>query len=229
MTKCYAYLRVSGLGQIEGDGFPRQETAIRSYAKAHGLQIEHVYREEGVCGATEWTDRPAWVDMLAAIEADGVKTIVIERVDRLARDLLVQEHVILDLQKRGVTLISTAEPDLCSSDPSRKLMRQIMGSIAEYDRACIVAKLRAARDRIRARGERCEGRRPYGEGEGEAPVLERIRQMRCAGCSLRAIERALNADGVKPREGVQWYAKTISGVLREFGLPAPKSGSTEDK
>jgi hypothetical protein len=47
------------------------------------------------------------------------------KVDRLARDLMVQEHIIQDMQRRGITLISVAEPDLCSDDPTRKLLRQM--------------------------------------------------------------------------------------------------------
>jgi DNA invertase Pin-like site-specific DNA recombinase len=68
-------------------------------------------------------NRPAWVEMIGRILADGVRTVVIEKLDRLARDLMVQEHIIRDLQERGITLISAAEPDLCSNDPTRKLLR----------------------------------------------------------------------------------------------------------
>ena len=46
---------------------------------------------------------------------------------------MVQEHIIADLRQRHITIISALEPDLCVDDPSRKLMRQIMGAIAEYD------------------------------------------------------------------------------------------------
>jgi hypothetical protein len=56
----------------------------------------------------------AWV---TALHCNGVKTIIIEKLDRLARDLMVQETAIADLQKSGFTLISVAEPDLMASDP----------------------------------------------------------------------------------------------------------------
>ena len=58
---------------------------------------------------------------------------------------MIQEHIIQDLQRRGIALVSVAEPDLCSDDPTRKLMRQIMGAIAEYDKTMTVLKLRGAR------------------------------------------------------------------------------------
>ena len=54
-TKAHAYLRVSGKGQVDGDGFPRQLKAIREYAAAHDIKIVNVYREEGVSGtARSW-------------------------------------------------------------------------------------------------------------------------------------------------------------------------------
>src|SRR4051794_27313121 len=106
MIKAFAYLRVSGKGQIQGDGFPRQLSAIKVYAQTHDLRIIRIFREEGICGSTESTDRPAWAALMTALHADGVKTIVIEKLDRLARDLMVQEATIADLQKHGFTLIS---------------------------------------------------------------------------------------------------------------------------
>jgi hypothetical protein len=58
--------------------------------------------------------------------------------------------------------LSTAEPDLCSSDPTRILMPQILGAVAAYDKAMIVLKLRGARERKRAQRGRCEAAKPYG-------------------------------------------------------------------
>ena len=110
MIPAVAYLRVSGKSQLDGDGYPRQRLAIGSYAAAAGLEIVREFREKAVAGKTEWDNRPAWMEMMAEMAADGAKTIVIEALHRLARDLMVQEHIIADLRKRGITLISVAEP-----------------------------------------------------------------------------------------------------------------------
>jgi DNA invertase Pin-like site-specific DNA recombinase len=209
----YGYLRVSGRGQLHGDGFTRQQLAIEKYCAGGGHELVEVFREKAVPGATDMVDRPAWRDMLALILANGVKTIVIERLDRLARDLMVQEHIIADCQKRGILLVSTAEPDLCSSDPTRILMRQILGAVAAYDKAMIVLKLRGARERQRASGGRCEGAKPYGELAGEQAILERMRALREAGATLLAIAAGLNDAGVKPRSGTAWHAKTVARIL----------------
>jgi DNA invertase Pin-like site-specific DNA recombinase len=215
-ANAYAYLRVSGLGQVEGDGFTRQEQAIRKYAAANGFQVTKVFREEGVSGKTELEGRAALKAMLEALASNGAKTVIIERLDRLARDLMVQENIIADLRKRGFELISVAEPDLCSTDPSRVLMRQIFGSIAQYDRAMTVAKLRGARERMRAATGRCEGRKAYGEHpehRDEQAVIERIHTLRTQGLPLLTIATVLNDEGFTSRSGGAWHPTQVSRVL----------------
>ena len=155
LIKCFAYLRVSSIGQTQGDGYDRQFIACETYAKSNGYEIAEVFRES-MTGKSELEDRPALSSLFAALEENGIKTILIAQVDRLARDLMVQETIIADMQKHGYTLISVAEPDLCSTDPSRILVRQIFGAIAQYDRAMIVLKLSGARQRQKIKLGRCE-------------------------------------------------------------------------
>jgi DNA invertase Pin-like site-specific DNA recombinase len=212
--KAFAYLRVSGRGQVDGDGFPRQLAAVHQYAASNEITIERVFREKGVTGAIDGMDRQAWVEMIACARTAGVKVVIIEKLDRLARGLMIQERIIADLRNRGVTLISVAEPDLCSDDPTRTLMRQIMGAIAEYDKGTIVAKLRAARQRMRARDGHCEGAKPYGVRDGESAVLERIQAMHAAGARFQAIAQALNAEGIGPRRGLRWHPHAVARIAR---------------
>lgn len=209
--KAFAYLRVSGISQVDGDGFPRQLAAVKSFAKSRDMKIAAVFEEKGVCGATEWDNRPAWMEMLAAM--NGCRTIIIERLDRLARDLMVQEHIIADLRKRGIELISVYEPDLGSTDPSRVAFRQMMGVFAQYDKAMVVMKLRGARQRMKVATGRCEGRKPYGHYPGEAEVLAQMREWGAQGESLAGIALMLNRRGTKPRMGREWYAQTVGRIL----------------
>jgi DNA invertase Pin-like site-specific DNA recombinase len=94
LVEAFGYLRVSGRGQLAGDGFPRQKEAIQRYADAHGVLIVKWFEERAVCGATEWENRAAWSDMVQKLS--GVRTIVVEKVERLARDLGVQEWILRD-------------------------------------------------------------------------------------------------------------------------------------
>ncbi|MGP8173546.1 MAG: recombinase family protein [Terracidiphilus sp.] len=218
MTRAFVYLRVSGKGQVEGDGFDRQFLACQAYAAEHSLEIVEVFREEGVSGANELADRPALSLLLAALEANGVKTILIEKLDRLARDLMVSETIIADLRKSGCTLLSTMEPDLCSEDPSRKLVRQIFGAIAEYEKKMIVLKLRGARQRQKARNGKCEGRHAFGKKPGEAAILARMLELRRQPITCAKIADLLNTEDVPTRGGRLWHPGTVAKILARKSL-----------
>jgi DNA invertase Pin-like site-specific DNA recombinase len=213
MKKAHAYLRVSGTGQIEGDGFPRQREAIQRYANAHQIKIVRWFEERGVCGATEGLDRPAWSDLMTALHSNGVRTVIIEKLDRLARDLMVQETIIADLRKHGFELVSVAEPDLMANDPTRILVRQMMGAVAQYEKSQIVLKLRGARMRKRAKDGRCEGRKPYGYYEGEAATLERLKALRAEGLGFDRIAARMNEEGVTTRTGKLWHGVVVNRIL----------------
>jgi len=217
MTKAFAYLRVSGKGQIDGDGFPRQLKAIREYAAANGIRIVQVFREEGVSGTVEGMDRPTWAEMVGTILANGVRTILVESLGRLARDLFIQEYILRDMEQRGIALVSVTEPDLGSTDPTRIMFRQILGAIHQYEKTMIVLKLRGARQRMKAKEGRCEGAKPFGEREGEGAVIDRMKALRASGMGFDRIAAQLNAEGVKPRRGERWHGLTVNRVLTGKG------------
>ena len=212
-AKAFAYLRVSGKGQIQGDGFPRQLQAIERYAAQHNVRIVKVFRERGLSGTTELHNRPALLELLEALAADDVQIVLIEKLDRLARDLMVQETIIGDLRKRGFGFISVTEPDLLENDPTRVLMRQIFGAIAEYEKAMIVAKLRGARERMKSKHGRCEGRKPYGTFIGEQATIERMKALRKEGMSFEAIAATLNQEELLSRSGKPWQPRSIHRIL----------------
>lgn len=201
------------MGQIDGDGFIRQSEAIERYAASSGMIILETFREEGVSGTKDLENRPALQNLLLAIDNGEVRMVLIERLDRLARDLMVQETILGDLRKRGITVVSVTEPDLCSDDPSRKLMRQIFGAIAEYDKAMIVLKLRGARQRVKARTGRCEGAKAFGTSDAHRPTIERILSLRETGMAVDTIAETLNAEGLKSKTGGRWYGSSVRNVL----------------
>src|SRR5436309_10441131 len=87
--------------------------------------------------------------------------VIVEDASRFARELMTQELGIIALVQRGVRVLTANGDDLTdSSDPSRKMMRQIAGAFAEYEKTRLTLKLRHARDRVRAEKGRCEGRKP---------------------------------------------------------------------
>lgn len=212
-TKAFAYLRVSSNGQVEGDGFPRQKAAIKAYAEAHRIKITRWFEERGVSGTKDLANRPALQELMLALMSNGTRVVLIEKLDRIARDLMVQETIIGDMRKQGFELISVAEPDLCSDDPSRKLVRQVFGAIAEYDRSMIVLKLRAARQRMRAKTGHCEGRKAFGATKTEAATLAKMRELAAQGMNFEKITAALNDAGLTTQTGSKWYPATVRRTL----------------
>jgi site-specific DNA recombinase len=213
IKKAFAYLRVSSEGQVEGDGLTRQRKAIEAYAKKNGFKIVQWFEERGVSGTIESADRPAFGEMMVALLSNGTRTVIIEKLDRIARSVAIQENTINEFQRKGFELVSVSEPDLCSDDPSRVAMRQMLGVFAQLDRANIVLKLRAARQRKKSATGRCEGRKPYGTHEGEQDVLNKMRDLHAVGGNWETISAALNTESIKTRSGGKWYPATVRKIL----------------
>lgn len=220
--KAFSYLRVSGKSQIDGDGFPRQRAAINSRAKAIGAQIVKEFADEGVSGASDLDDRPALLSLFAAIESNGVRTVIIERADRLARDVLVSEVLLAKFRKLGVLVIDAESgSDLTANDPDNPtgtLIRQILAVIAQFEKTSIVAKLRKARTRKRAETGRCEGVKPFGSLPGESDALALILRYRrkpkgSGRLSFQKIADKLNGGIHKTRSGKPWAASTVRDIL----------------
>jgi DNA invertase Pin-like site-specific DNA recombinase len=215
LKKAFGYLRVSSTGQVEGDGFPRQRADITRWAASNDVRIVRWFEEKGVSGKTELENRPALQDLLIALASNGVRTVCIEKLDRLARDLMIQETILAEFRKQGFEVISVAEPDLCSDDPSRTLVRQVFGAISQYERSMIVSKLRAARQRMRAKTGRCEGRKPFGAREGEQETIARMKEFEKEKLNYTQIADALNAEGLPTRTGSKWFPTTVSRTLAQ--------------
>lgn len=222
VAKAVAYLRCSGLGQVDGDTWARQTAAITKYAKHSGLEVVDEFRDAGVSGTKDLDNRPGLAALLDRVESNGVKIVLVENATRLARDLMVGEVILQQLTNAGCKVIAAdSGTDLSadSDDPTRRLIRQVLGAVAEFDRRVTVMKLRAARERKRLRGVRCEGRKPFGTLLGEAETLARIRALRRkppAGRrpSLQQICDALNTEGLPTRTGRPWTKQSLNRILR---------------
>lgn len=219
--KALAYLRVSGKGQINKGGFPRQRNTIRKYARAHGLEIVDEFRDEGVSGTKELEHRQGLAALLDYIESNGIQIVLIERADRLARDLMVGEVILGQFRELGVSVIAAdSGVDLTTGDddPTRTLIRQVLGAVAQFEKSIIVLKLRAARERTKQKTGRCEGQKPYGYYEGEDRIIKRIKQLyrKRPGekrMGFRTIARQLDKEGIPTRSGAKWSDVVVKSIL----------------
>jgi hypothetical protein len=117
------------------------------------------YYDKAVSGADRIDERLGFREMLQKLAANGAKTIIVESPDRFARDLAVQLAGHDMLKELGISIIPASAPDFFTEDtPTVVLVRQVLGAIAQFDKARTVAKLAAARKRTRESDGRCEGR-----------------------------------------------------------------------
>jgi DNA invertase Pin-like site-specific DNA recombinase len=209
--KAFGYIRVSGLTQLDGGGPERQKEAITAYALTYGIEIVRWF-EEGYSGKE--LDRPVFRKMRSELLADGVRTVIVEKLDRLARDLMVSETFIADFRKNGITLVSTMEPDLCSSDPSRVFVRQILSAVAEYDRAMLVSRMEAGKERVRRTGKKCGGRKNYSEVPSMVALRDRIYFLRRQGYNLSRITEVLVAEGFRGMSGKPLFPAQVQRILK---------------
>lgn len=218
-----AYLRVSGKAQAgaDRDGFPRQRDAIEKFVKRHGYELIEEFRDEGISGTRDLENRPALAALIDRIASNGVRVVIVERADRLARDLMIGEVILREFVKHGATVLTADGQDLTagSDDPTRTLIRQVLGAVSEFEKRVLVLKLRAARQRKRARGERVEGVKPFGHFPGEAAIIERMRALRRKPrkgerLSFAGIAAMLTREGHLTRSGKPWAKRTVARILQ---------------
>lgn len=227
--KAFSYLRVSGKGQIDGDGFDRQREAIAKRCKIAGIEVVREFIESGISGTCDLDERPALSELFSAILANGVRVVIVERSDRFSRDLMVGEVLLAQFRDIGVTVIEAEDGrDLTANDPDNAtgtLVRQILAVIAQFEKTSIVAKLRKARARKRSETGRCEGVKPFGMLPGEEGVIATMRQLRRKQVgkdkrlSFAKIADALNAAGTPTRGGKPWAASTVKQILNRKTKP----------
>ena len=127
---------------------------------------------------------------------------------------MVQEVGFAMLRDLGITLIAADSPASFLDDgPTSKLIRQILGAVAEFDKAMTVAKLKGARDRVRRRAGKCEGRKSYAERAPELVELAKAIKSRGGRVSLREVSAELAARGYKTPSGKPYSASAVQSML----------------
>lgn len=211
------YIRVSTDDQALGP--EAQRASLARWCKANGAELVAVLEDRGVSGGAALEDRPGLLAALAELEERGAGVLLVAKRDRLARDVVIAAMVERLAERHGARIL-TADGAGNGEGPEAMLMRGMIDLFAQYERALIRSRTRAALAVKRGRGERT-GEIPFGyqAGEGRLEVnpaeqraLEILRELRASGMSLRAIAERLNTDGV-PARGSRWHATTIARLV----------------
>ena len=162
MQKAVIYLRTSGMSNVgeDKDSHKRQLEAINNYAKRNKLEIVKQFYDKGVSGTVSIHEREQFTELLAYLKSNGAKIILVENASRFARDLTVQLVGNKMLKDLGYELICVDAPNFFTEEtPTAIMIQQILGSVAQFEKANLVAKLVGARMRIRKEKGKCEGRK----------------------------------------------------------------------
>jgi DNA invertase Pin-like site-specific DNA recombinase len=223
------YARVSTESQQARGTIGSQLAVLRERVGAEGEEVVAEFCDDGHSGAR--LDRPGLDALRDAAEAGLIERVWCLSPDRLARVYAYQVIVLDELARHGVTVRFTDAPPI-DDDPQAKLLTQVQGVIAEYERAKIAERYRRGKLFRSRAGEVLAWRTPYGYRrqprdahgparlvvfEPEAAVVRRIfRDAALGGHSLREIIRRLAADAVPPptSPGRLWSTSTLSKLLR---------------
>ena len=227
--KAVIYARVSTERQAERGTIGSQVEALRAHVTAAGDELAGEYCDDGHSGAR--LDRPGLDQMRDAAEAGLFEVVWCLSPDRLARSYAYQVLILDEMARLGVNVRFTDAPGPDEHDPQARLLTQVQGVIAEYERAKIGERYRRGK-LFRARaGEVISWKAPYGYRriprgpdspahleifEAEAAVVRRIFAERTAGTTIRQICRQLNAGAVPTPTGSRAVqgTSTLDRILR---------------
>jgi len=234
------YIRVSTKEQAESKlSLTHQEEKIRAHAVSKDLKLGRIFND--AAESAKDLNRPAVQELLGEIEKGRVAHVIILKLDRLIRSVENLGFLIRLFNKKGVTLSSVQE-SLDTSSASGRMVTNLLGMIAQWERETIAERTAAALGVKRGRGEKLGGIRPYGwavktvsgtktlipdpkEQKTRAGILASV----AAGKGYQEVAEALNAAGTRPRSGARWYASTVRGIVlwerkARKPVPAPRRG-----
>lgn len=185
------YARVS---TTNGQNPEMQLLELREYASRRGWEVFAEYVDNGVSGAKE--SRPELNRLMADAHRRHFDLVLCWKIDRFGRSLKHLVNALADLDSYGIAFVSLRD-NLDLSTPSGRLMFQIIGAMAEFERSLIQERVRAGLRNAKLRGK-VLGRPPLVLDSG------RIARLRDSGASIRTISAQLGVS-----------ASTVHKVLQQ--------------
>lgn len=158
-----------------------QLAELRQFVTRSGWTVYKEYTDQAT-GAN--TKRPAFTAMMEAAGKRKFDLLLVWKLDRLSRSLKDLINTLDELGAHGVDFISY-DNNLDTSTPTGKLVFQIVGAVAEFEKDIIRERVKAGVANARAKGKK------LGRPTLPAFILEKARELQAKGLSIRAIERKL--------------------------------------
>jgi site-specific DNA recombinase len=217
------YLRRSTDEDHQPFSLDAQETKLRAFVASQPghWQIVAVYSDDA-SGAT--IDRPELQKALRAARAGLFDTLLVYRVDRFSRSLRDLTTLLDDLADAQIVFRSATEP-FDTSTPVGRMLVQMLGVFAEFERETIIDRVISGMERKAAKGLWTGGTRPYGyqvdkqldrmvPDPGEAATVQQIFDLYTSRrLGTQAIATHLNQQGSRTRQGKPWSQRAVEITL----------------
>lgn len=217
------YTRISTDEDHQPYSLEAQAERLGAYVKSQdGWELTRHFTDQASGASTE---RPGLQRALTEARAGRFDLLLVYRVDRFSRSVRGLAQLLEDLDTAGVAFRSATEP-FDTTTPAGRMMVQMLGVFAEFERATIVDRVVAGMERKAARGAWCGGSRPFGYDvdpatgylrpkADEAPLVAVMFDRYVHGREgARALAVWLNESGHRTKAGRPWSHTAVLTVLR---------------
>ena len=186
MTLAFGYVRASTQEEVRQGSNERQRDIIQQYAKSRGYELEF-FEDRAKSGKN--TQRPEFERMLKSLDKKP-QAIIVSKIDRFARSLSDLLKTLEYLDQNGIGFVSVNDSGIDTTTPNGRLLLQILGAFAEFERNMINSRTRAGREQALNRGIKF-GRPALKTRNGSFIDARKVLELKQKGLSARAIAKFL--------------------------------------
>ncbi len=188
MTLAFAYVRASTKEEVRQGSNERQKATIIQYAKSKGYELEF-FEDRAKSGKN--TQRPNFERMLKSLDAKP-KVVIVAKIDRFARSLSDLLKTLEYLDQNSVGFVSVNDSGIDTTTPNGRLLLQILGAFAEFERNMINSRTKAGREQALNKGIKF-GRPALKTRNGSFIDRRKVLELKEKGLSARAIAKLLGS------------------------------------
>lgn len=218
------YARVSTEDQANhGVSLDLQTTRIEAFALAKGWELRLMIRDEGKSGKN--LHRPGIKKIIALANSKSFDVVITLKLDRLTRSIKDLGFLIDDVFNKNGLAFSSIEDNFDTSTANGRLVMNVLGSVAQWEREAISERTRAAIQYKKSAGQ-VYGVIPMGYTASiggdlvpdpeELQIIERAQFLRKEGYSYAKIAALFNLENVKTKKGGNWFGSTVNYLVNNL-------------
>ena len=205
-TRVIGYVRVSTQKQVDsGLGIASQERQLREKCEERGWCLQEVLSDKGRSAKNMTRDGISRaLDLLQAGKADVLMVSKSDRATRSVRDL----YDLMDASANGGWVLVDLETEVDTSDPTGRMIAGMRGVVSQWEREIIGKRTREALAEKRSQGIKLGRPRLVADAS-----VQRVKELKAAGLTVRAIAEVLTRERTPTANGGQWHATTVQRIL----------------